>query len=324
MARVGDKLILLRGSWKTVAAARPKLGAPPILATLGNFDGVHLGHRQLLRILREKRARQGEGTIVVVSFYPHPVRVLRGGIEASLLTSLRQKVELLAAEGVDALALIHFTPEFARLSAGDFVRTVLREALGTDFLCVGADARVGAAREGTPEFLKAEFARDGRAVEIVPFLSEQGEKVSSGVIRRLVEQGDLDRAAGLLGRPYVLAGRVVHGMRRGSRIGIPTANLAASAQVLPPIGVYASRAELNRVRYAAVTNVGMRPTFGGSRVVVETHLLDYHGSDFYGARLKVQIAGKIRDEVRYEGVDALAAQIHRDMEAARCLLSRSS
>lgn len=298
---------------------------PPVIAALGNFDGVHRGHQSLLSRLREKREMLRGGTILLVSFYPHPVEVLKPGVgTVRILTPLRQKIELLAGQGVDAFALLHFTRELAGISADDFTERVLLKTLKTDYLYLGPDARVGARRQGTPEYLATLFEQAGKQVVVVPFLSEGGEKISSGVIRRLVEEGDVSRAAALLGHPYVLDGLVVHGDHRGSTIGVPTANLAPSVQVLPALGVYASWAELRGARYPAVTNVGVRPTFGGSVVVVETHLMGYRESDFYGERLKVILVSRLRSEMKFQGVRQLVAQIHSDMENARCVLEKGA
>ncbi len=294
---------------------------PPVVATLGNFDGVHLGHQQIVAQLRQERDALGGGTLLLLSFYPHPLEVLRSQEKVRVLTPLRQKVELLAAAGLDAFALLHFTPEVSRLSAHEFIHGVLFDALAIESLVVGPDACVGHDREGTPEYLQAQFLAKGKRLTVLPFYALNGKKVSSGVIRRLIEEGSVDQAAVLLGRTYILDGLVVHGDRRGSTIGIPTANLAPSRQVLPALGVYAAWAEIDGVRHASVTNVGMRPTFGGSRTVVETHLMDYHGQDFYGERIKVHLVKRLRGEQKFQGIETLVTQIRKDMEVARCVLS---
>ena len=314
-------LVLLRRTFGEFLRGKPPALRAPVVASLGNFDGVHRGHQQLLAALRHERDARGGATVLLLSFYPHPVQVLRGGEPVRILTPMRQKVELLAAEGVEVFALLHFTRECAEVSAYDFVHKFLIDCLGVRALVIGPDARVGKEREGTPEFMAQAFAQRGGSVSVLPFYgSDRGGKISSGTIRALVERGEAAAAAELLGRHYILDGLVAHGDRRGSTIGVPTANLAPSQQVLPANGVYATYAELGGKKYPAVTNVGHRPTFGGVRVIVETHLLDYAGEDFYGARLKVHVVSRLRGEQRFSGVQALVAQIHADMESARCVL----
>jgi len=320
---MGTRVLLLRGSWTSLPREGLTALAAPVIATLGNFDGVHLGHQGILAKLREKRDLLGAGTLLLISFYPHPIEVLRPqSPQVRILTPLRQKVELLAAQGINIFSLLHFTPGLARISASEFIQKVLIENLKIDYLFVGPDARVGADRLGTPEFISKEFARRNRHVVLVPFYSENGKKISSGEIRGKVEAGDVHGAAELLGRPYALDGLVVHGDHRGSTIGVPTANLAPSVQVLPALGVYASWAELGTGRYPAVTNVGVRPTFGGCRVVVETHLMHYDKPDFYGERLKVHLVQRLRAEMKFSGIAGLVDQIRLDMESARCVLER--
>lgn len=291
----------------------------PVVATLGNLDGVHCGHQALLAELR--RAKAG-GSSVVVTFYPHPGRVLGKMPEIPMLTPLRERVGILSTFEVDLFYLIHFTPVFSRLSAGTFIDDYLIARLGVEHLFVGPDARIGADREGDIDFIRRHMESRGRAVTVVPFVELGGERISSRRIRTVVSAGDMGAAAQLLGRPYRLVGTVIGGDRRGRTIGFPTANLTVGKRALPAHGVYAGWASLADRRYPVVVNIGVRPTFGGQRPTVEAHLLDYAGDDFYGARLSVDFATRLRSEMRFASVADLVAQIGADVVAAREYLER--
>ncbi len=283
--------------------------------TIGVFDGVHRGHQMLIGRLREEAAARGLGA-GLVTFHPHPVTVLRPETPVSYLTSLETRVERLRAAGLDFVAVAGFTSELAQVSAADFAR-VLREEAGMRLLMVGRDFALGRNREGTVERLAAIGAGEGFEVEPIDLLPLDDAAVSSTRVRRALAEGDMRGAAGLLGRPYALRGPVVRGDERGRAIGFPTLNLGLSPDLaLPAHGVYVSRTELGGERFEGCTNVGLRPTFGGDRAVVETHLLGFD-REVYGSVVTVELLERLRPERRFDGPGALVAQIGRDLEAAR-------
>ena len=283
--------------------------------TLGVFDGVHRGHQLLFERLREEAAarRLSSG---IVTFHPHPVAVLRPEIEISYLTSLETRVEQLRATEVDFVAVVQFTSELAQVSAEDFARVLVEEA-GLKLLVTGHDFALGRGREGNPERL-AEIGLDlGYEVQPIELLPEDGTPVSSTRVRNALASGSMEEATELLGRPFVLRGPVVHGDERGRTIGFPTINLGLSPDLLLPAdGVYVSCVEVEGRRLEGCTNIGVRPTFDGVRRIVETHLLDFEG-DLYDRVASVELLRMLRPEQKFDGPDALIAQIHDDVEDTR-------
>ena len=301
------------------SGATPSAG--PASVAVGNFDGVHLGHQALVAAA-VARSRGSGGPAVVLTFDPHPARVLRPQAAPAALTTLAQKEELVAALGIDRLVVVPFDARLAALSPDAFAREVLQQALGARHVVVGESFRFGRGREGDPRRLETLGATLGFAVEVVPPVLEGGRPISSSRVREALARGDLGEARMLLGRDYFVDGEVVRGDGRGRTIGVPTANLASLEQILPANGVYAAlcRSGAGPWRPAAV-NVGERPTFGGGRVRLEAHLIDFAG-DLYGSRLRVAFHERLRGEQRFEGPDALVAQIRRDIDAARARLPR--
>ncbi len=287
--------------------------------TVGNFDGVHRGHQTLVA-QAVARARESGGEAVVLTFEPHPARVLRPERAPAALSTLDQKEELLDGLGVDRLAVLPFDREVAALSPEDFARDVLAGALGARHVVVGASFRFGRRREGDAHRL-AELGRAlGFSVSALPPVLERGGPVSSSRVREELARGDLRAARDLLGRPYFVDASVVRGDGRGRTLGVPTANLEPENEVLPARGVYAGRCRTPGGGFhAAVVNLGERPTFGGGRVTVEAHLLDFDG-DLYGARVRLEFHARLRDEERFAGTEALVARIREDVERARTLL----
>ena len=299
----------------------------PVVAAIGNMDGVHLGHQALLkRVVEAKEAfaasGKGRALAVAISFYPHPAVVLRPGKESSRITNVRQKLAVLSALGVDALMLMHFTKAFAMLPAAEFVEKELLNRLNVCHLVMGADARVGFGGDGGAEFIASMFKKQGRSAEILPFVEEAGARISSGRVRKLVHGGMVEQAPALLGRNYAVEGRVVEGDRRGRTIGFPTANMRVPRHIIPANGVYVSRAELHGKMYGGVTNIGVRPTFSGSAVSIETHFLDYGGASLYGERVELEFVARIRDEVRFASAADLIRQIEADVTKAKNVLGR--
>lgn len=298
----------------------------PVL-TIGNFDGVHRGHRAIMETVIS-RARARRGAAVVYTFEPHPRKVLQPGRAPGLLTTLDQKLERLEELGVDAVIVEPFDAEFAALPPERFVREVVHARIRPVEVYVGYDFRFGKDREGSMRLLTELGPHLGFSVTIIPEVTVEGRDVNSTRIRALLEAGRVEETAVLLDRPYTVRGRVVEGDRRGRELGFPTANLALENEIVPAAGVYAGRLRFlddgepaAGGRRAAVTNVGRRPTFqeAGGALVAEAHLLDFAG-DVYGRRVELSFEHRLRAEQRFPGVDALKAQIARDVAAARRVL----
>jgi riboflavin kinase/FMN adenylyltransferase len=287
----------------------------PSAVTIGKFDGVHRGHQHLVRLLMERAHAEGLAS-VVVTLHPHPIAVLRPGTLITYLCSLEERVALLRDLGVDRVGVLSFTSELAQLSYRDFV-ALLVEQLELRLLLIGPDFAVGRDRQGSAERLRALGEERGFQVETVELLSEDDAKVGSGAVRDALTRGDMESVAQLLGRPFALRGPVVRGAERGATIGFPTANIAVAPDLaLPAFGVYVTRAYLGEAAYESVTNIGRRPTFDEQRPTIEVHLLDFEG-DCYERELRIELLHRLRDEQRFAGVDALVAQIGRDVEAGR-------
>jgi riboflavin kinase/FMN adenylyltransferase len=301
---------------------RPARWTQPVLA-LGNFDGVHRGHRKILDRLCRVAAEHG-ATSVVMTFDPHPPRIVRPDKAPALLMTTKQKLEAVAAAGVHGAAIVRFTPELSRWDPETFVRTVLVDWLRVAEVWVGANFLFGHDRTGTFSLLRGLGQRYGFKTEKIDPVRYKDFVVSSTRIRRLVGEGRMDEAGALLGHQYYIDGIVVRGDRRGSAIGFPTANLCTENELLPPHGVYATTATIDGVVWPSVTNVGVRPTVDSSgRTTVETHLFDFD-RDLYGAPLRVGFVQRLRDERAFESVEALRAQIGADCGRARVLFDRLS
>jgi riboflavin kinase/FMN adenylyltransferase len=286
--------------------------------TIGAFDGVHLGHQQILQELTAGAHASG-APAVVLTFFPHPIVVLRGPQPNFYLTSPNEKAALLAEAGVDIVITHPFDYAVSQIAAREFVQD-LKEYLGLAQLWVGHDFALGRNREGDIPTLQQFGAEMGFSMQVVEEVTGNGAVISSSLIRRALQEGDVRQATDWLGRYYNVDGKVVHGDGRGRTIGIPTANIDYwPERVIPAKGVYACRAQVNGQTWASVTNIGVRPTFDVDAVqtYVETHLLDYDGGEIYSQRLKLEFLAHIRDEQRFSGVDELVAQIHRDIETAR-------
>jgi riboflavin kinase/FMN adenylyltransferase len=296
-------------------APRPA-GSRSAAATIGNFDGVHLGHQALVARTVAAARRHG-ASATVLTFDPHPARLLSPERAPAALMTADQKAEMLEALHVDRLVVLAFTPELARSSPEEFARDVLATALGARHVVVGSDFRFGRERSGDVAALEAAGAALGFAVEPVAPVRAAGGPVSSSRIREAVAAGDVVQAAALLGRPFFVDGHVVEGDRRGRQIGVPTANLEVVNEVLPARGVYAGFARTaDGRRHRAVANLGLRPTFAGADLRLEVHLLGFAG-DLYGSLLRVEFTERLREERRFESVDALVRQLREDVEHAR-------
>lgn len=284
------------------------------VATIGNFDGVHLGHRAIVASTIEDARRRSLRSLLV-TFDPHPLTVVHPERAPKLLMTRRQKLATLETTGLDAVLLLTFTPALAALSGEEFVARELLASLSLAALHVGENFRFGRARTGDLALLRKIGAERGfDVVGVAPVLLE-GEVVSSSAIRACVEQGEVERARRLLGRPFELEGGVVRGAGRGRTLSFPTANLEVENEILPRAGVYVTETVARALRLPSVTNVGKRPTFEGSELGVETHLIDFE-EDLYGERIEVRFLARIRDETRFASAHELADQIARDRAAA--------
>jgi riboflavin kinase/FMN adenylyltransferase len=284
---------------------------------VGTFDGVHRGHQFLIRLLRQRAAARGLAT-GVLTLHPNPLTVVRPGTEVTYLTSLDERIELIQALGVDAVAPVSFTSDVSQVGADEFVQLMVEE-LQLRYLLVGPDFALGRGREGSGERLAEIGQRLGVEVESAPAESEDGHKIGSSDIRAAIAAGDMDRVTYLLGRRYAVRGPIVRGAERGRTIGFPTANVAvAPDRALPPFGVYAACGYVRETVYQAAVNIGRRPTFDNGAPTVEAFLLDYAG-DLYGEELRVEFVRRLRGEVKFSGVDALKEQIARDVADTRAI-----
>ncbi len=290
------------------------------VATIGNFDGVHLGHQSVFRHLLEKGAEFNLPT-TVVTFEPQPREYFQAATAPARLTRLREKLQAIEALGVQRVVVLEFNRRLAAMPAEVFVEELLVKGLGTQFLSVGDDFRFGSGRLGDFELLLRMGREHGFEVENMNTYKLEKDRVSSTRIRELLTQGDLQTAAQYLGRPYRICGRVAHGHKRGRTIGFPTMNVNLHRRVSPLSGVYAVKVDgLDEVVCPGVANIGVRPTVEGDpRYLLEIHLFDFDRS-VYGAHVSVEFVQKLRDEQRFENFEALRQQIFRDAAAAREIL----
>jgi riboflavin kinase/FMN adenylyltransferase len=294
----------------------------PVL-TLGNFDGVHLGHQAILDLVIA-RAKVLGGESILYTFEPHPRRVLQAESNLRLLDTFEQKVEILEDLGLDAVIAEPFDREFAQVSPERFIGHHIHECVRPVEVYVGYDFHFGHDREGSMRMLTERGPHLGFSVTVVPEVQVEGRDVNSTRIRQLLAEGDVEAAALLLGRPFCARGVVIEGDRRGRTLGFPTANLAPETEILPAPGVYfgylrclAGDSEWVGQSLPVVTNVGFRPTFRDGRdLVAEAHLLDFSG-DLYGSEVDLTFEGRLREEEQFESPDALREQIARDIEQAR-------
>ena len=296
----------------------PSLDHPVV--TVGTYDGVHLGHQEILREVRRK-TKVRNGTSVVLTFEPHPQTVVAPESAPFLLTTKTERIALLEKKGIDETLFLPFDAEMARLDAGEFVRKILVDGIGAEAVVLGTNHAFGRGRSGNVRSLKRFGEQFGFEVVAVPSLIVDGAPVSSTRIRAALTAGDIDEANECLGRPYRLAGTVIHGRGLGRTLGVPTANLEPpQGRLVPANGVYACRAEVEGGEvWPAVTNVGVRPTIAAKGLTVEAHLLGFEG-DLYGQRLALDFIAWLRDEEIFPSLNALVEQVRRDVEQARRIL----
>ena len=303
---------------RSLAELRGRLPAPVV--TIGNFDGVHRGHQQILKAVAQA-ARRCKGIAVAITFDPHPAKLLTPQMAPLLLLTLEQKLALLEAAGVDLAQVLPFTREFSRLSARNFVEQILRRALAAQVVCVGHGFRFGHGQAGDVKLLKTLAREFGLTLRIIPPVIYRGQTASSSLIRRLIVQGEVAQAARLLARPYALTGEIRVGSGRGRTLDFHTLNIVPEQECLPARGVYVTESVLGGRAYPSATNVGVRPTFDGGPLVVESHLLDFSQTVTAG-RLEVPFHQRLRDEMKFPSPDALRAQIQRDVERTRRYFAR--
>ncbi|MFC1829342.1 bifunctional riboflavin kinase/FAD synthetase [Thermodesulfobacteriota bacterium] len=291
--------------------------------TIGNFDGVHIGHQALFYGVIEKAEELG-GTSIVMTFEPHPIRVLKQNGLPPLITLYEQKVELISATGLDVLICVPFTHEFAGISAREFVEDLLVKRIGMKAIVVGQDYTFGRNREGNLDVLKSYAKQLGFEVILTDWIkmSNNGTgRISSTAVRELVTGGKMADTQKLLGRYYQIKGTVETGRNRGGKLlGFPTANINLQDELCPKTGVYAVTVECLNKRYKGVANIGYSPTFDNKTFSVEVHILDFN-ENIYGEMIRVNFIDFLRDEIKFSDISALSEQIERDIVRARKILS---
>ncbi len=288
---------------------------PYAVITVGNFDGIHLGHQTLLKQVKE-RAKETSGTPVIFTFEPHPVKVLKKE-KIPLITPFERKMELIAQLGIDVIICPPFTREFSKISAREFVENILIEKIGMKEIVVGHDYAFGRGREGNIKLLKELGSELDFKVHILGPVLVDNMAVSSTRVRELIMEGELEKVKILLNRYYQVSGEVIAGHDRGGRLlGFPTANLRLVNEVFPKKGVYAVEVIANHRIYKGVANIGFKPTFGSDALSVETHILDFN-QNIYGKKIRLNFVKRLRDEKKFPSIEALAGQIKKDIEEAR-------
>ena len=290
----------------------------PVL-TLGNFDGVHLGHQAIFRMLKE-RAREMNGTSIVYTFVPHPMRVIAPERAPKLLTNYKEKIKLIEESGIDVIICTNFTKEFANISAEDFVKEILCNTLNVKEIFIGSNYLFGKGRKGSPELLKKLGKECGFSVTVINEIGIDNSALSSSRIRTLIAKGRVDEAMKFLGRYYSVDGIVIEGAKRGkSLLNTPTANLLTANELLPKDGVYAVTVDVDGKVYGGATNIGHNPTFDDKKFSFETHILDFEGQ-LLGKTLRVYFIKRIRDEMKFSSVEELGTQMRKDIEEIRNIL----
>ena len=294
------------------------------VVTVGTFDGVHRGHWEVLGEIRRRASETGRRS-VLLTFHPHPLRIVRPEHAPPLLTTPLEKKEILAESGLDYAVFLSFTPALSRYTPRRFVEEILVGRLGVEELVIGYDHGFGRGRSGDADTLREIGAELGFVVDVVPPVESAGEPISSSRIRRAVETGDVERARSGLGRPYSIRGLVVRGEGRGKTLGFPTANLAvtSSDKLIPPPGIYAVRGILRRGTHEGALHIGPRPTFRGSPPTIELHLVDFDG-ELYGEEVRVDFVRWLREVRPFASAEALVGQMREDVELARRVLEEDT
>ena len=290
------------------------------VVTIGNFDGVHRGHAEIFAHLKKNSVDAGLPA-VVVTFEPHPLKILAPEFAPSLITTFEQKVALIEEFGIDYLVVVPFSTEFSQLSAADFVREILCTSLGMRHIIIGHDYAFGRGREGNFNTLETLGAVNGFTLEDLPPIGENGVVFSSSLVRSAVVAGDMDAASLILGRYYQISGTVVHGREIGQILGFPTANIATPNELIPADGVYAVMARVDGQLVKGACNVGCNPTVGGSGRTIEVFLLDYSGH-IYDHEVTVTFVQRLRSVRKFPNIDALKSAISQDVADCRGVLKK--
>ncbi len=288
---------------------------------LGNFDGVHLGHQAIVRRTVETAHAKGRDA-VVYTFDPHPRLVLHSASDIPRITTPRERADLLEYLSVDVMILAEFTREFAKQTPEEFVENVLVEELGARNIFIVENYRFGKGRAGTPNTLKKMAPEMGFTVHIVPPVMMGGQVVSSSRTRDHLIRGEIREANVLLGREFTIEGRVIHGHHRGKKLGVPTANIKPELKLHPPEGVYAVYCRVRDLIYRGVMNIGYKPTFQDRRVSSEVHILDFN-EEIYGEIIRVYLVDRLRPELKFDSIEELKAQIGKDIERGKEILTDS-
>jgi riboflavin kinase / FMN adenylyltransferase len=287
--------------------------------TLGNFDGLHIGHQELIKMVM-KRARETDAVSMVVTFRPHPLKILAPEKCPPLISIYEEKIALFEKLGLDVLVKIPFTLDFAAMTPEDFTKKILYDLLGAKEIFVGYNYRFGKGRAGNVGTLKKLGEEYGFVVREVEQISLDGEVISSTKIRQLLSEGRVEHAARLLGRIYAITGIVVKGDGRGKCLGFPTANIAPKHSIIPANGVYAVRFFVRERLYDGIANIGLRPTFDENRLTIEVYVLDFN-EDIYGEEISLYFIGRIREERKFRSPDELVRQITSDVRTAKGILA---
>jgi len=288
------------------------------VVTLGNFDGIHLGHQKIFERVKTEAFRMG-GESVVITFEPHPLKVLSPQSCPPFLTPFRKKILLIEQLGMDVVLCIEFTKTFSEISPSDFVKNILVDGVGAHKVIVGYNFHFGKSKEGNPQALKQLGRLFNLQVEIIDSLIIEGTTVSSSKIRELIKNGQVEKASKLLGRHYSILGKVIEGAKRGRLLGFPTANLDISEELYPLPGVYAVEVLRNGRYFKGVADVGRNPTFQTSeegKISTEVYILDFN-EDIYGEEIQIDFVRRIRDEARFDSIEQLITQIQKDVEWAQ-------
>jgi riboflavin kinase / FMN adenylyltransferase len=285
--------------------------ANPVL-TIGNYDGVHVGHRMIIEKVKREALALG-GTSMLMTFDPHPLAVVKPDALIGLISPIGLKKRLIEETGIDVLIIVPFTAEFRLVEPEDYVKDILVGKLGIKGLIVGYDFRFGKQGKGDVDLLRKLSAQYGFFFQVVEAITLDGEKIGSNRIRKMVISGETERAMASLGRPYLMEGRVVKGFGRGKELGFPTINIETEFSLIPKNGVYSTEIETKEGRFHSVTNIGYNPTFDGKDLTIETYILDFSG-DLYGNEVILRFHRRIRDEMKFNSVDELKARIAKDVE----------
>jgi len=286
------------------------------VASLGNYDGVHIGHQAILKQVSEK-ARELRLTSVVITFDPIPKKILYPDSAPPLIQTLKQRLNSIAALGIEHSIVVPFDLDFSRKTPEDFVREYLTGMLNIHHFVVGRNFSFGHQKKGNIELLRRIGSESGFEVDAISEIHMDGIRVSSTAIREMIQSGKIAESNRFLGRPFALVGIVVEGEKLGGKLGIPTANLKPENEILPARGVYVTSARIGGASHPSVTNVGIRPTVGGQKLTVESHLLKYSGN-LYGAEMELEFLSKLRDEMRFPNVEELKSRIHSEIGRASC------